>query len=109
MDSMTSIAFLLLLGGLSWFWFDTLRTREIAAAICARACRQFEVQLLDQTIALDSIRLLRVDKGRLCFQRRYRFDFSADGDSRRQGTLLMSGTSPAFLELPGYERVILPV
>ncbi|MCP4695656.1 MAG: DUF3301 domain-containing protein [Gammaproteobacteria bacterium] len=32
---------------------------------------QFEVQLLDQTIALDRMRLLRVDKGRLCFQRRY--------------------------------------
>ena len=37
---------LLLLG---WFWLDSLRARELATEICRAACRQRDLQFLDQT------------------------------------------------------------
>lgn len=105
-----SVVLLTVLGCLTWFWFDSLRTRERAKIICQQACGQFKLQLLDETIALKQIRLRRRHGGQLIFQRLYQFEFYEGDNIRQQGSIIMRGTSLEILELPGYlNRVISPV
>lgn len=87
MSNLLAIIFLALLG---WFWLDSLRTREVALAICKRACEAEDLQLLDQTVALRRLSLSwRAEGVRL--RRVYRFEFSEEGVGRRAGYLVLSG------------------
>jgi hypothetical protein len=99
-----------LLGVLTWFWFDTLRSRELAKNICQQTCQQWQLQLLDDTVALERLGLRRDRRGRLTIQRAYQFEFSVDGSQRQRGIVILRGSTVELLELPGYvARTILPV
>ena len=87
MSHLLIVGLLLLLG---WFWLDSLRAREIAIGLCQAACRQRDLQWLDQTVALRRLGLTwRAEGVRL--RRVYRFDFSEEGMERRQGYIVMRG------------------
>jgi hypothetical protein len=96
--SFTSLNFLLALMLLIWFWRDSLRVRESATRICRRACESYGVQFLDQTVALQRLRLRWVRSG-LRLQRTYQFDYSLEGDGRRTGHLVMLGNHHLSLHL----------
>ena len=49
------------------------------------------MQLLDDTVAISSLRLARNDAGRLLLQRVYDFEYSDTGDNRRNGSVVMLG------------------
>ncbi|OQY52830.1 MAG: DUF3301 domain-containing protein [Candidatus Parabeggiatoa sp. nov. 2] len=107
---MNSVILLVLLGIVAWFWFDTLRSQEIAKAICKQVCKQLHLQLLDDTITLVRVRLRRNNRGRFRVQRTYQFEFSDGSNNRQQGMMIMRGTALEILELPGYtNRIISPV
>jgi hypothetical protein len=95
MDSLAAIVLLLLLG---WFWLDSLRAREIAIGICRAACEQRDLQLLDQAVALQRISLGRTPNG-LRLRRVFRFDFSEEGVGRRSGYLILRGIELEALSL----------
>ena len=94
---------LCLLAILAWLWSEALRAREMALARCRRACRDANVQLLDQTVMLTSWRLARDVRGNITSRRRYRFEFSALGNDRYRGEIVMVGPKVEFvrLEHPG--------
>ncbi len=81
-----------------WFWQDAMRARERALAACRRACRSCGAQLLDDTVALDRLRLQR-RQGRLRIARRYRFEFSLSGNDRRPGRVRLVGPRIVDLQL----------
>lgn len=83
----------------AWLWYDSLRAREQALAVCRRACRGIDAQLLDETVALDRLRLGRNQAGRVTLDRRYRFEFSTAGDDRRTGRLRLIGQRVADLQM----------
>lgn len=87
MSNLLAIALLLFL---SWFWFDSLRTREIAVGICQAACAQRAFQFLDQAVALHRLGLTWRSEG-LRLRRVYRFEFSEEGVGRRNGYLVLRG------------------
>ncbi len=106
----SAMILLALLGFVAWFWFDTLRTQEMAKGICKRMCKQLQLQLLDDTIALVRLRLRRDRRGRLRLQRSYEFEFYDGSNIRLQGMVVMRGIALEMLELPGYmDRTISPV
>jgi len=76
---------LLILAG-AYAWQNALRARERARELCSDLCMQANVQLLDQTVALQRMRLIRGPRG-LRLRRDYRFDFSIDGRDRHRGSL----------------------
>lgn len=76
---------LLILAG-AYAWQNALRARERARTLCFDLCTQANVQLLDQTVALQRMRLIRFAAG-VRLRRDYRFDFSVDGRDRHRGTL----------------------
>lgn len=87
--------FLMLLGLLAalWLWRDSTRSREQAIGLARRACLEIEAQFLDETVAISKIRLCRTNRGTMALCRRYRFDFTLDGEQRREGLITMQGHS----------------
>ena len=98
---------LLLISLVGWFWFDNLRTQEVAKTICKQICNQFQLQLLDDAIALAHIRIKRNRHRRWIIQRTYYFEFCDDGNSRQRGILSMHGLTLEILELPGHVNRII--
>lgn len=81
---------LLILGALALWWHAAVQARERARDIARAFCHRQAWQLLDQTVALISMRPRR-HEGRWALCRRYRFDFSPDGGQRRSGELALVG------------------
>ncbi len=82
---MNEILFLLVLLAVIWFWLDSMRARELALQAARRACKQQEMQLLDETVALIKLRLGRDDSGHVVWRRQFRFEFTHEGANRSQG------------------------
>jgi hypothetical protein len=87
---MSTLFGLLLLALIAWFWLDSLRAREIATEICRAACRQRDVQFLDQTVALRRLRVRWPANG-VRLRRVYHFDYSEEGVGRHTGHIILLG------------------
>lgn len=96
---MENLLLLAILAAAAWFWLDSLKAREQAIAGAARACREIGLQLLDQTVALQSLGLTRHEQGYLVFKRIYSFEFSEQGVERRGGRAIMRGQSLEQVQL----------
>lgn len=79
---------LLVVGGV---WWDGLQKRELAIQAARRVCRQAGVQLLDETVSLDRLRLRRDAGQRLRLYREYAFEYSDTGDNRLPGRVYLLG------------------
>ena len=79
------------LAAAGWFLWSSLRAREAANAAIRPACLAEGYLFLDDTVALDRIRLRRNDEGRATIERVYRFDYSDTGDNRRRGYVTLLG------------------
>ncbi len=84
---------LLVLFAFSWFWWDSSGTREIAIRQGRQLCQQAGVIFLDETVAVQQLRLRRQSSGSLVFYRRYGFEFCTDGEHRYSGYMDMLGRS----------------
>lgn len=98
---------ILLLAAACLWWLSAIRARDLARSVAAGFCKRQGWQLLDQTVALIGMWPIRRND-RLCWRRRYRFDFSSDGGDRRSGELILEGIQPARIsaELPEGGRLI---
>lgn len=82
---------LLLLGGLAWLWYDSLKARDAAIAATRRACETEGLLLLDDTVAIASLKPDRDAEGRLKLRRVYDFEYSDTGNNRRKGSVVIQG------------------
>ncbi len=97
--SLTELVALMLLCLLAWFWFNTLKAREAGVRAARGACEREGVQLLDETVAGRSLRLVRGDDGRLAWQRVYDFDYSGSGYDRFRGSVMLLGHEVTMLDV----------
>ncbi|OYW40068.1 MAG: hypothetical protein B7Z35_02100 [Hydrogenophilales bacterium 12-61-10] len=88
-------------GGLGWYWYAGLNTREQAVAVGRRACNDGKLQFLDDSVALSRTRFARNNNGQLQFLRDYRFEFSDTGNNRRPGVIRMLGNRVEWVSLDG--------
>ena len=98
----TSLLFLLLLGALGWYWYDTLHVLEVARKTGRQACSEMSVQFLDDTVANIGLALARDRSGRRVLRRTYRFEFSETGNSRLEGRLIMLGDKVESITMDPY-------
>jgi hypothetical protein len=103
---MWTLLSIFLLITLFWYWFDGLRAREIAMAVCREMCRYRQVQLLDETVMLFRTRVRRSPDGKLRLQRTFGFEVTTNGDDRDPGAIIMLGSHMQLFEL-GEDRTIL--
>jgi len=85
------IAFVIALGLGGWLWLDSLKAREAAVSAAREACRVEGLLLLDDTVAISSVKLAREDDGRIRLQRAYTFEYSDTGNNRLPGSVVLIG------------------
>lgn len=92
---------LLLIGVVYLAWRDSMRARERAVSFCRNLCSRHDVQFLDDTVSLARLGIRR-DPGRgLKLHRVYEFEFSAEGQSRSLGSVVLTGDRVDAVHLPG--------
>jgi hypothetical protein len=93
------ILVLVALAGLAWLWLDSLKAREAAIHAAKAACVAEDLQLLDDTVAIQALKPARNEMGRLTLQRTYEFEFSDTGDNRLKGSVVLLGRRVLVLNL----------
>ena len=73
--------------------------KKRATVLAAQYCQQNDLQLLDQSVVLESFRFARDREGRLVFRRIYRFEFASTGDERYQGSIVLTGMQVESVQL----------
>lgn len=87
--STTALTFFLLLGLAAGAWAHNARISRRAIQFAAQSCHRQGLQLLDQSVLLESVRLSTY-RGMPSLIRRYRFEFSAKGDRRYLGWVTLN-------------------
>ena len=72
-------------------WWTGSRAKELAVTHARQACRQRQLQFLDQTAALIRLRIARNNKGEVCLRREYRFEFTDQGEFRDTAQVILEG------------------
>jgi Protein of unknown function (DUF3301) len=98
-DAMSSLTLLVVIGLLVWFWLESLKSRDIAIQVAHTSCRQEELQLLDGTVTLQTIRPYYRHRGDYGLKRIYTFDYSGDGISRKTGCVVLYNSRVASIIL----------
>lgn len=91
----------LLVGGFV-FWMDELRARDLALTVARQQTDRLGLQLLDETVSRNRLRVLRSERGWPAFARLYTFEFSETGDNRRLGFVSLGPDRPPHVELEAY-------
>ena len=73
------------------FWHSSLAARELANRVAQEACNGAQVQMLDGTVAIHRLRIVRSADQPLAWHRTYVFDYTADGYSRQRGFVVLTG------------------
>ena len=102
-NSHLEIALLVLVAGGVWLWLDSLRARDVARAAARTACEAEGLLLLDDTVAIASMRPARKENGHVTLQRAYEFEYSDTGDNRRTGSLVLLGDKVVLLNIGTHE------
>ena len=76
---------------LGWFWLDSLKAREAAMHGAREACDSEGLLLLDDTVAIAGLKLVRDEEGRITLQRTYDFEYSDTGNDRHKGSVVLVG------------------
>ena len=90
MDTILILMILAIPAGL--FWSSGRSAAETALVFGQRACERAGVQWLDQSAHMIGIRLRRGSNGWLGWERKFRFEYSHNGDDRYAGHVVLLGT-----------------
>jgi len=93
------IVSLVILCGLAWLWFDSLRARDAGIDAVRQACTAEDLQLLDETVSIAAVRPDRNEDGQLVLRRTYEFEYSDTGDNRRRGSVVLRGQQVLVINL----------
>jgi hypothetical protein len=99
---MWEVAALIAIAAGVFLWVDSLRARERAVAAGRAACRRYDLQVLDDTVAFARLRLARDEDGQVRIARTYTFEFSDTGNNRRQGAIHLLGARVQDLHMEPY-------
>ena len=82
---------LIVLAGLLWLWLSSFGAREAGIKAARFACESENFQLLDDTVAIASLKPARNEDGKVMLRRVYKFEFSDTGNNRRNGSVVLLG------------------
>lgn len=90
--------FMLVIAAAAWWW-RAHGIRERALLLAKKHCEKEGVELLDDAMALHRLRFERDGRGHRRFAREYAFEFTATGQERYAGKILMFGPHLGRVEL----------
>jgi len=74
-----------------FFWSASRAAAERAIVFGREACQRAGVQWLDQSAHQVRLRLRRDSRGRLSWERQFRFEYSTGGQDRHTGLITLHG------------------
>lgn len=80
-------------------WWQSQKIKEVALRHTRRYCKEQSLQLLDDSIGLRALWFRRDEGGQLRFWRSYVFEFTATGDDRYQGRIVLLGRRVSSIQL----------
>lgn len=86
----------------TWYWWDTMQSKEAARKAGKQACTNAQVQFLDDTVELKKLWVHRNERGRLELCRIFFFEFTSDGSSRYQGRIVLTGSVVRDVQMDAY-------
>ena len=92
---------MLLAAGAAWLWHNH-GLRERALERVKQHCKNLDIELLDEHVALKKIGLIPDANGHKRLARVYNFEFTVTGDQRHTGTITQFGAHSVKIELPPY-------
>ena len=101
---MLELILLCMLLASAWFWLDSIGKREIAISFGRELTNRMQLQLLDETVACQKIRLARDGRGQMQLQRTYMFETTASGSERLQCSLILRGNLLQTWDIPPYAQ-----
>ena len=90
---------ILVLAAIAALWLDSIKVREAAVHAARVACAAEGFQLLDDTVAIASLKPARDESGRLRLLRAYDFEYSDTGDNRLKGSVVLIGRRVLILNV----------
>ncbi|MCR8924068.1 DUF3301 domain-containing protein [Dasania sp. GY-MA-18] len=81
------------------YWWRAQGVKQQAFAAVKKHCKEMDVQLLDEGVALRGFWCKRDEQGRLKLWRSFVFEFSSTGNERYQGRVIMLGQEIEKIEL----------
>lgn len=93
--------FLLVASACAWLWHSH-GLRERALALAKEHCRKRDVELLDENVAFRRFSFMRDAKGFKRFARVYDFEFTATGEQRLAGKVVLFGYRLGLIEFAPY-------
>lgn len=87
------------------YWVSADAAHTLARDAAAAACRRAGVQLLDQTVSLSKLRIVRGDF-MLALRRSYRFEYSPDGVNRLAAQVSVLGNQAYCAEIAPPQAVV---
>ncbi len=89
--ALTELIIIMGLALLIWFWLDSMKINESAHAFGAQLCKKNNVQFLDDTVHLSSIKFAKNSHGKLLLYRKYKFEFTNSELHRYNGEIILAG------------------
>lgn len=90
----------------AWFWQDSIAKREIAVMLGRELASRYQLQLLDETVACNKIRIGRDYRGHAQLIRIYAFEVTANGAERMECNLHMLGKQLQTWHIPPYVQTV---
>lgn len=97
--SFVELLTVLMLGGIVWFWFDSLKAREAGLEAARRACLREGLQFLDETVVGHGLKLARNEHGHMVLRRGFDFEYSLTGNDRYRGAVVIEGREVVLVDL----------
>jgi hypothetical protein len=82
------------------YWLRARDLKQLAFIEAAKHCKKLDLALLDDSVALISLKPSRNASGRIYLARTYQFDFTANGEDRYQGEIILAGRQVLHIKLP---------
>ncbi|MDP2560527.1 DUF3301 domain-containing protein [Psychrobium sp. 1_MG-2023] len=100
--ALLEILSLLVLITVVWLFWQTRVMAEIVKTAITDYCEQHNLQLL--AVARLKLKPSRNSHGRFCWQAKYQFEFSSDGESYYIGYAVINGKQILNIETPAYRQ-----
>jgi hypothetical protein len=81
------------------YWLRARDLKQLALIEATKYCKNLDLALLDESVALRGLKPARNSEGRLQLTRLYEFDFTSTGENRYQGEIILAGKKVLHIKL----------
>jgi hypothetical protein len=101
--TLLNLFWLFVLGFAAWYWWRAKAIEDGVLVAAKRYCKTMDVMLLDDVVYLRGVWVKRDSGGQLRVWRRFMFDFTATGEERYSGRIIMLGQKIVHTELEPHQ------